>query len=246
MSDLLELVLEAHGGLERWSSVNALTTQLAVGGPFWALRGFPDAFLSETLNIEVHRQHALFTPWIAPGWSLALDVAPELVTLKTAAGETVESRLNPRSSYGGYNRTSSWDAIQVGYFLSYAMWNYLSTPYLFTQPGVETAEIEPWDEHGESWRRLRVTFPNTIATHTAEQVFYYGSDGLLRRHDYTVDVNAGAAAAHYTEEHKTFDGLIFPTRRNVYRRHPDGSHEPSPAIRIDIHEITVSHNDEGP
>jgi hypothetical protein len=43
MSDLLDLVLEAHGGLERWSGVSALTAKLAVGGPFWEQLGFPDA-----------------------------------------------------------------------------------------------------------------------------------------------------------------------------------------------------------
>jgi hypothetical protein len=34
MNDLLDLVLEAHGGLERWSDVGTLTARLAAGGPF--------------------------------------------------------------------------------------------------------------------------------------------------------------------------------------------------------------------
>ena len=72
--------------------------------------------------------------------------------------------------------------------------NYLTTPYLFTYPGVQTREVEPWDEDGQTWRRLHVTFPDTIATHTAEQDFYYDSDAMLRRHDYTVDVNANAVS----------------------------------------------------
>src|ERR1700737_1346572 len=45
MDELLARVLDAHGGLERWSSLEALTARLSVGGPFWGLRGFPDAFL---------------------------------------------------------------------------------------------------------------------------------------------------------------------------------------------------------
>jgi hypothetical protein len=35
MDDLLSRVLDAHGGLERWSKVNTLAAQLTVGGPFW-------------------------------------------------------------------------------------------------------------------------------------------------------------------------------------------------------------------
>jgi hypothetical protein len=44
MYDVLDFVLDAHGGLERWSAVSALTAKLAVGGPFWGQLGFPDAF----------------------------------------------------------------------------------------------------------------------------------------------------------------------------------------------------------
>jgi len=44
--------------------------------------------------------------------------------------------------------------------------------------------------------------------------------GLLRRLDYTTEVNAGDPVAHYTEGYKTFDGLTFPTRRRVYRSNP--------------------------
>src|SRR5262245_11197587 len=143
MNDLLTLVVDAHGGLERWSRVSTLTAQLAAGGPFWGLRGFLDAFLAETLDIDVRRQHAVFTPWLAPDRRLTLDVDPERVTLQTAGGQTVDSRTDPRASYTGYDLYSPWDALQVGYFLGYAMWNYLTTPYLFTYPGVHAHEIEP-------------------------------------------------------------------------------------------------------
>jgi hypothetical protein len=43
MSDLLDLALDAHGGLKRWSGVRTLTAKLAAGGPFWGQQGFPDA-----------------------------------------------------------------------------------------------------------------------------------------------------------------------------------------------------------
>jgi len=121
------------------------------------------------------------------------------------------------------------------------MWNYLTIPFLLTHPGVRTREIGPWQEDGQSWRRLHVTFPATIATHSLEQVFYFGDDGLLRRLDYTVEVNANAQIAHYTQGYKTFDGLAFPTRRRVYRRNPDGTPDRSrTAITLDIGDITIA------
>jgi hypothetical protein len=93
----------------------------------------------------------------------------------------------------------------------------------------------------QTWRRLHVTFPASITTHSAEQVFYFGADGLLRRLDYTTEVNARDPVAHYTEGYKTFDGLAFPTRRRVYRRNPDSTPDRSlTAITLDIHDITAA------
>ena len=74
MNDLLDFVLDAHGGLKRWSGDSTLTAKLAAGGPFWGQQGFPDAFLDETLTIDTRRQHAVFTPWTAPGQSLTACV----------------------------------------------------------------------------------------------------------------------------------------------------------------------------
>ena len=110
MNDLLDFVLDAHGGLKRWSGVSTLTAKLAAGGPFWGQQGFPDAFLDETLTIDTRRQHAVFTPWTAPGQSLTFDTDPERVVLQTANGQTIDSRTSPRSSYPGLDRYSPWDA----------------------------------------------------------------------------------------------------------------------------------------
>jgi hypothetical protein len=120
------------------------------------------------------------------------------------------------------------------------LWNDLTTPFLLAYPSVQVREISPWQQHDQTWRRLRATFPASITTHSAEQVFYFGDDGLLRRLDYTVEADGGRAA-HYTEGYKTFDGLAFPTRRRVYRRNPDGTPDRSlTAITVDIHDITAA------
>ncbi|MEX5632484.1 hypothetical protein [Parafrankia sp. FMc2] len=246
MDPLLEMALEAHGGRERWSKVSELTAHLSVGGPFWAMRGFPEAFLEETLHIDVADRRAVLSPWVAADHSLVADLARDGVALHAADGSVIESRDRPRPSYAGYDLYSAWDRLQVGYFLGYAMWNYLTTPYLLADPEVTAHEIDPWDEDGQTWRRLQIRIPATIPTHTAEQVFYVDADGLLRRLDYTVDVNANATVARYTDGHRTFDGLVFPTRRRVYPRRPNGTADrslPGPdgsAIAIDIHDVTVA------
>ena len=53
-------------------------------------------------------------------------------------------------------------------------------------------EIDPWEEDGETWRWLKAIFPVHIASQTRQQVSYFGPDGLMRRHDYNVDVPGGS------------------------------------------------------
>src|SRR3546814_3099699 len=81
----------------------------------------------------------------------------------------------------GMAREYPWDLLHLAYFCGYAGWNYLTTPFLFTYPGFETEEIEPWEEEGEIWRRLKVRFSPDIPTHCPEQIFHFDAKGLLRR-----------------------------------------------------------------
>jgi len=63
---------------------------------------------------------------------------------------------------------------------------------------------------------------------------------MQRRMDYAPEVNGNAPTAHYTDEPKTFGGVVFPTRRRVFRRNPDGTANQSlAAITIDIVDVAV-------
>ena len=126
------------------------------------------------------------------------------------------------------------------YFPNYMplMWTYLTAPFLFAMDGVATEELPPWHENGELWRRLKVAFPPSIATHGTIQTFYVGSDGLLTRHDYDADVLGGTLAAHYLHDYQEVSGVLVPTRRRVLGRMPDGTPAPSPLIvAIDLSDV---------
>jgi hypothetical protein len=169
------------------------------------------------------------------------QACPQIISGRVTwhGGKTVEERNAPRASFPRFDPTTPWDAAQVAYFTSYAVWNYLTAPFLFTYPRVETCEIEPWQEDGQTWRRLQVRFPNTIVTHNPEQIFYYDTDFMLRRLDYQPQVTA-APIAHYVNEAHTFDGFVFPTRRRVFRRRPDGTADQSLAvITLTFDKVTI-------
>jgi hypothetical protein len=121
------------------------------------------------------------------------------------------------------------------------MWNYLNAPFIFSLDGVETEEIAPWGDNGEQRRRLKVTFPDSIATHCSEQIFHIGADGLIRRLDYSAEVLSGIPTAHYLSDYRDFGGLKIATKRRAHRRNPDGTAVPGLiAVAIDIADIRLS------
>jgi hypothetical protein len=109
------------------------------------------------------------------------------------------------------------------YFGSYALWGYINAPFIFRRPGFEVEEAEPWNEDGETWRGLRVVFPEGMPAHSREQFYYFGDDGLLRRNDYTAEVfGSWARAAHYCWDLEEFSGVTVPTRRKAMPRRRNG------------------------
>jgi hypothetical protein len=112
---------------------------------------------------------------------------------------------------------------------------------VFSYPDVEAKEIDPWEESGETWRRLAVTFPPSIANHNPDQVFYYDEKFMQRRLDYSPEVTGRPPIAQYTHDPKTFDGFVFPTRRLVHLHDQDGIADQSLAlITVDLDDIAVT------
>ena len=242
MDELLATVLDAHGGSANWGKTTRITARMSLGGPFWAARGWPDVYSEETLALDPHRERITFSPFTAPDRVSVLDVGPERVAITTRDGRVVEERVDPRTSFPStfVDASTPWDAIQLAYFTSAAVWNYLTAPSVFTQPGVEAREIAPWREGTQTWRRLAVTFPETIAKHNAKQVFYYDDAFMQRRMNYSPDVTGSPPVAHYTHDYRTFDGFAFPTRRLVHLHDVGGVADQHFApITIDVAPVTV-------
>lgn len=239
-TDLVDFVVEKHGGAELWDGATTASARVHVHGVFWPYKGQADLLGVETVTADLTRQRISMSPY-GEGRTLTFDASEDLVTITDADGTVVDELANPRASMAGYQGDTQWSPTQMGYFISYATWTYLAEPLLFTLPGVETREIEPWEEDGETWRRLEVTFPDTINSHSTIQTYYFDSvSGMQRRMNYDVEVNGWAEVAHYTSEHQNFDGLIAPTRRRVLLRDKDnhGIHSFA-AILLDVDAVQL-------
>jgi hypothetical protein len=232
--------LEKHGGLAHWREFKSLSAHVSIGGPLWTIKGWEGGLTDVTVTIDTRVEHTTFESFTAPNLCAIFEVGPKRVTSETTSGEQVQELRDARASFKGFVRTTSWERTHLGYFPGYALWNYLTTPFLFTFPGVEAREIEPSREAGQTWRRLAVHFPESVATHNPRQVFYFDTDGQQRRMDYVTEILGSTLVTHYSSRHRSFGGIVVPTRRRVFRRNPDNtSNLNMPSITIDIQNVML-------
>src|SRR3974377_2008736 len=180
MNKLAKQAIDAHGGLERWNRFTALSAHLIQGGNLWATKGKAGVLADVTVTAGLREEKASHCPFGSPDRRSRFE--PQRVAIEDMNGKVLEELLQPRASFEGHAAT--WSDLQLAYFAGYAIWTYLNTPFLLARHGVESEEMEPWQESDETWRRLKVHFPADIATHSAEQTLYFDRQGLLMSRDY--------------------------------------------------------------
>jgi hypothetical protein len=236
MSGLLAKVLDAHGGIDRWNTLNRGEATIITGGELWSLKGLVQDPSPRRMSVLLHEERASVSPFGNPDWHT--EFTPERIAIVRSDGSVVKERTNPRASFAGHELDTPWDALHRAYFNGYAMWTYLTTPFLLTKAGVRVQEVRPCTEGHSRCGILRAEFPDSIATHSRTQDFHFVDDGLLRRHDYNVDIAGGFGAAQIVEDYIEADGIRLPSKRRAYLRGTD--HRPNfdeLLVSIDIGDV---------
>ncbi|MEU6343117.1 hypothetical protein ABZ883_19500 [Streptomyces sp. NPDC046977] len=239
MDQLLAKILQAHGGSDRYARFSQIRATIVTGGGLWAIKGVPQDPDPREMTVRLHEEWASVRPFGAPDQRTAFT--PGRVAIERTDGTVVAERPDPRASFAGHELATPWDGLQRAYFNGYAMWTYLTTPFLLAMPGVTVTPLPDLHENGEQWHGLRAAFPEDIASHSREQEFWFGDDLLLRRHDYRVDVAGGFPAVQYVHHYIEAQGLRMPSKRRAYRCGDDGRPLPDELmVAIDISDLHYS------
>lgn len=238
---LLDRIIAAHGG-SRWAEAESITATRDFGGAFWELKQVAGIAEHGRFTVDLTREHTTLANFGSA--DVRTDFGPNQVSIIRSEGdndEVIERMFDPRTSFAGHTLETPWTKLQLAYFTGYAMWTYNTEPWSFTAPGVTTEELGSWTEpDGQTWERLRVTYPSNIATHTPTQTVYADADGVLRRRDYEVDIAGGSPSVEYMTGQQWFDGLLLPTERHIYVRDEAGRAVPDPLIvSIAIRDVSV-------
>jgi hypothetical protein len=228
---LAQRMIDAHGGMARWERAASIDFDMSGGGLLLLSKGQRGTMDAVRVSVATTGQRTVIAPYPGPGRRGTFDTGSVLI--EDEGGRVVERRDDPRPRFRGLRRQLRWEALDLLYFAGYALWNYVSVPFVLLREGYEL--------DADAGNVLRVTFPPDVHTHCQTQRFVLDDGGRLRRHLYTAEpVGPWARSVHVAAGHRRFDGLEFPTRRRVYPRGPFGFRIPSPPlVRIDADNFCV-------
>jgi len=97
--DLLAQANAATGGQELWKTLRALRIDISIGGPIWAMKGWPpDGTFDQMVTLDTVRERIVFTPFPRPDRRMIFGAA---VPAAPARGRCAGQRLSLASCHGG-------------------------------------------------------------------------------------------------------------------------------------------------
>ena len=96
--DLLAQANAATGGQELWKTLRALRIDISIGGPIWAMKGWPpDGTFDQMVTLDTARERIVFTPFPRPDRRMIFGAAvPAAPARGRCAGPASESGILSR------------------------------------------------------------------------------------------------------------------------------------------------------
>jgi len=238
MNRIAQDIVNAHGGLDEWRKFRFVSARLDQGGALWGLKGKSGMLDHTRVTVGTQTQWASHSPF---GDAAARsDFTTGRVALLDADDRVISELDAPRASFAGHTLETPWSDLQLAFFAGCAMWTYLNTPFVLAWEGVESEDAGPWEENGETWRKVSVRYPDSLEVFSKAQAIYVGADNLVRRLDYDVEIAGDTRGAHYVSDYVTVSGIRFPTKRRIYPRQADGQRMAEPlVVSIDLSNIRM-------
>ena len=132
---LAQEIIEAHGGMKRWSRVSSLRVDVAFAGFAFRMKFLRNLPYRGTMVVERAVQRLTFESFPVPGHRGVFEGAE--VRIEAVDGRVVSRRLAPRTAFQDFRHRLWWDSLDLLYFAGQAGWNYLCVPFIFDDPSYE-------------------------------------------------------------------------------------------------------------
>ena len=240
MTELLDRVLEAHGGLGRWGEVHSLLARVSMGGLgfFSRLRVAPLDNVEATVSSSW--PSIALGDWPRPGQTGYCQ--PSRAWILDEDGTLVAERCAPGTTFRSLTHWLWWDDLDVLYYCGNIVWQTLCLPFIIAREGCDVRELPPLENDEDRLHRLAVIYPADIPALRRDHVYYADPTGLLRRVEFTPRF-AGPAlpASQYFGGYETVAGFNCATRHRIYPNVIGGRSGMLGSIGwIDVADVTIA------
>ena len=98
-SELLDSVLRAHGGVDRWNRFEEISAVLVTGGGLMPMKGINLDPMPLGGTATIHHESTIITPFGKPDQRMVFT--PQCVLVETSSGTIVAERSNPEKRLRG-------------------------------------------------------------------------------------------------------------------------------------------------
>ncbi len=209
---LIGAACSSHGGLDAWSKVRSLEGRFSrLGGPIPIFKGIGATFEMPTaFSVHPHERKTVFHDYPRLGRTTVFDgtTAPVRMLVFTQDGERAEL-TDYRRRFRGIGKWRRWNSTDAAYFFGYALLTYFSVPFLLKDCEVLRARKDA----------VTVRLPLMFESHCEVQTFWFDSNGLIVRHDYSAEILGKVfSGAHYSSDFAEVQGLKLARARRVVPR----------------------------
>src|SRR5579875_2174605 len=105
MTELLDLAVRAHGGLERWRQIRSIRVAASITGAIWFVKGQGDALKDVVLTADTVKERLSVE---FPGQDKRAIFEPQRIVIERTDGTPIVHRDDPEQSFVGQQRETPW------------------------------------------------------------------------------------------------------------------------------------------
>jgi hypothetical protein len=229
---LLEDVVEAAGGFDRWNQVSRFTLHMSIDGPLFTRKNQP----GRVKDVVVEGATRIPTLSIVGfgGVDERCIYRPESVLIERSDGKLLAKRRHRDAIARDLCKRQQWDELDLASFCARMIWTMVVVPFLLAEADVAVRQLEPWAERDESWDRLQAILPSRTEAIALNQILYFDRDRRQRRVDYHAENWNGIGMARRTSAHETFSGICLPTLSRCLEIDAAGNINPQPLVDLEV------------
>src|SRR4029077_4093636 len=103
LDSLLKIAIDAHGGLNAWNQFENLLASVSIGGALWEQKELPGLFNNSRIDLKLRQQQVITR---LPYTGERIVFTPDQISLESDFGTSLDTRIEPRSSFAGQSGDS--------------------------------------------------------------------------------------------------------------------------------------------